>query len=260
MTFLDTPSLRTGFPDTGWRELVVVDSTGSTNADVAAAARVGAAAGLVEVTGWQRSGKGRLGRVWETPPQTCLAMSVLVRPQASVASWGWLSIAVGLAVREGLREATGLDVTLKWPNDVLLEGRKVCGILSEAVDTSTGRAAVLGMGINVALTADQLPVPTATSLHLAGSDVGADAVALAVLRALHRWYGRFDAGHSLVADYRAACDTIGKDVQVSVPGGIVHGQAVGVDADGSLIVRSAGRDQAYAAGDVVHVRPAGASS
>lgn len=253
--FWDPEALAAAFGGTGWRELICVPTTGSTNADMAAAARAGAAHGLVEVTPWQQAGRGRLDRVWETPPDTCLAMSVLARPGAPLEQWGWLSVAVGLAVRDGLAEASGLDVTLKWPNDVLLGGRKVGGILCEAVEVGAGRAAVLGMGLNVALTEEQLPVPTATSVRLAGSLVAADVLAVAVLASLHRWYSHWDAGGSLLDAYRASCDTIGRDVRVLLPGQIVEGRAVGVDAAGSLLVRTGGVVRAFAAGDVVHVRP-----
>lgn len=254
-SLLDVDALLLAFPATGWRAVRVVESTASTNADVAELARSGEWHGLVELTGWQRAGRGRFDRVWETPPETCLAASVLVRPRASLAAWGWLSIAVGLAVRDGLRAASGLDVTLKWPNDVLLDGRKVCGILSEAVESEVGRAAVLGMGINVAFGVDQLPVPTATSLRIAGSTVGGTEVALAVLSALHGWYARWDAGESLVGPYRDACDTLGRQVRVNLPGEVVLGRAVDVDADGSLVVRTPSGDRVFAAGDVVHLRP-----
>lgn len=253
--FLDAGALAAALAGTGWRPLRVVGATGSTNADVAASARAGAAHGLVEVTGWQQAGRGRFARVWQTPPDTCVAMSVLVRPRAPMASWGWLSLLVGLAVADGIAEASGLVARLKWPNDVLIGERKVCGILGEAVFGDGAGAAVLGMGINVALASEQLPVPTATSLALEGSDASAAAVAGAVLRALDRWYRRWDAGEDLSEAYRSRCSTLGRRVRVLLPDGAVEGDAVDVDASGALVVRTPEGPRAFAAGDVVHLRP-----
>jgi len=252
---LDHSRLTEAIADTGWGRLTLVPATGSTNADVAALARAGAAHGTVEITGWQQAGRGRFDRVWESPEQACLAMSVLVRPRARLASWGWLSLLVGMAVVDGLREASGLEAGLKWPNDVEIGGRKVCGILCEAVQTDTGLAAVLGAGINVRLTAEQLPVPTATSLVIEGSDASGSAVAGAVLRALDGWYRRWDAGHPLRDAYLARSSTIGRRVRVLVHDGAVEGRAVDVDADGALVVRTGDGERSFAAGDVVHLRP-----
>ena len=253
--FLDRQALLDDLVGTRWSPVDLVAATGSTNADVAARARAGAPDGLVEITGWQRAGRGRFTRVWETPPDTCVAMSALVRPTAPLAAWGWLSLVVGMAVADGLRAASGLDARLKWPNDVLIGERKICGILSEAVMTDADRAAVLGMGINVALAEEQLPVPTATSVRIEGSDASATAVAGGVLKALDHWYRRWDAGESLTDAYLARCSTIGRRVRVQLAEGAVEGEAVSVDASGSLIVATASSRQAFSAGDVVHLRP-----
>lgn len=253
--FLDAARLVLPLAGTGWGPVTVVARTGSTNADLAALARAGAAHGTVLVTPHQQAGRGRFDRVWSTPPDTCVAMSVLVRPRSELARWGWLSLVTGMAAVAGVAAASGIEATLKWPNDVLVGERKLCGILSEAVETPTGRAAVLGIGINVALDADQLPVPTATSLRLEGSDAAADAVAAAVLVALDRWYARWDAGESLVGDYRRTCGTLGRRVRVLLPGGAVDGVAVDVDGGGALVVRTETGLRTFAAGDVVHLRP-----
>ncbi len=254
--FLDAAGLIARLAGTGWGPVRILPETESTNADVAVLARAGAAHGAVVVTGFQRSGRGRFDRVWSTPPDTCVAMSALVRPRVPLERWGWLSLVVGLAVVEGVAEASGVPATLKWPNDVLVGERKLCGILSEAVATPTGRAAVLGIGLNVALAADQLVVPTATSLRLEGSDAAAHVVAAAVLGSLDRWYARWDAGESLVADYRARCGTLGRRVRVQVPGGAVEGVAEDIDEEGGLVVRTDAGVRTFAAGDVVHLRRA----
>jgi len=254
--FLDAVELRARAARAGWGPVRVVSATDSTNADAAAAARAGAQAGLVVASPHQRAGRGRFDRVWTTPPDTCVALSVLVRPRRPLAAWGWLSLLAGMAVVDGLRAASGVPAVLKWPNDVLIGGRKVCGILSEAVAAPGAPAAVLGMGLNIALRDEDLPVPTATSLLLEGSTAPAAEVAAAILDALAGWYARWDAGEPLGDAYRDRCDTLGRAVRVLVPGGQVEGTASGVDADGALLVSTAAGQRAFAAGDVVHLRPA----
>ena len=130
----------------------MVAETGSTNADLVAAARRGSPAGTVLVTDYQSAGRGRQGRTWTAPPGTSIAMSVLLGPTACESSrWTWLPLLTGLAVCRGVRGVGGLEAWLKWPNDVMLGGRKLCGILAERVDTPSGPACVIGIGINVAL-------------------------------------------------------------------------------------------------------------
>src|SRR3954453_10053754 len=171
---LDRPPLREAtlraalvVPEALWTEVRVVEETASTNADVAAAARAGAPAGLVLTAERQSAGRGRAGRTWVAPARAGLAVSVLLRPAAPRESWGWLPLLAGLAVVGPLATMSGLDLGLKWPNDVLVAGeRKLAGLLAEVVDD----AVVVGIGLNVSLRADELPVPTATSLLLEGSD------------------------------------------------------------------------------------------
>lgn len=242
-----------------WSELTVVDETGSTNADVASAASHGAAEGLVVVAEHQAAGRGRLERTWTAPPRSALTFSVLLRPPlATRAHWGWLPLLAGLSVAGPLTRLSGLDVGLKWPNDVMVAEHKVAGVLAEVV----GGAVVVGVGINVSMHQDELPVPAATSLHLSGSEVvDREPVLRAVLRDLAvRYTGWCDAvgdveSTGLLRDYRAACVTLGREVTVHLPDGTTaNGRAVDVDRQGRLVVeRGTGRD-ALAAGDVVHVR------
>lgn len=246
-------------PDGLWRDLRVVPVTQSTNADVAAAARDGAAEGLVLVAESQTSGRGRLGRVWSAPPRSGLTFSVLLRPTPVPAtSWGWLTLLTGVAIASAVRQVAEVDATLKWPNDVLVDGRKLAGVLAERIDT----AVVLGVGINVSLRDDELPVPTATSLALAGAlTVDRDTVLRAVLRELETRYTSWctdeAAGERLAADYRAACSTLGRQVRVELPGGAhLVGEACGIDADGRLEVRTSDGVVPVGAGDVVHLHGA----
>src|SRR3954470_21305583 len=194
---LDRPPLRESAirgallaPGGVWTDLRVVEETASTNADVAAAGRAGAPSGLVLAAERQTAGRGRAGRAWVAPARSGIAVSVLLRPTAPRESWGWLPLLAGLAVVGPLASMSGLDLVLKWPNYVLVGGeRKLAGLLAEVVDD----AVVVGLGLNVSLRADELPVPTATSLALEGSDVvDRDPVLRAVLRGLGDRYRDFD--------------------------------------------------------------------
>ena len=262
------------FAGGAWDSVATVATVGSTNAELAAAARAGAASGAVLVSDHQSAGRGRFTRVWEAPPGTSLAISALLRPPAAVplARWLWLPLLTGLAVADGLRAACGVDAELKWPNDVLIEGRKVCGILTERVESPRSRmveytssrlvepdetapAVIIGMGINTTLGEDQLPVPTATSLALAGAAVDTGEVAASVLLALDGWYRRWLAGDDLRADYAGRCTSVGREVRVQLSEHeSVTGRSTGVDPSGCLLVEVGGRERAFAAGDVVHLR------
>lgn len=247
-------------PGSGW-QIRTITATGSTNADLAEAARQGAPAGSVLVCDHQQAGRGRFDRVWISLPGTSVSTSALLRPRRPALDWGWLSLLVGLAVADGIRAIGGGDrVTLKWPNDVLIDGRKVCGILSERVVTELGDAAVCGWGINVSMSRDELPVPHATSLLLAGLPTDKNALLAAILGRLGDLAGRWDAGADLSAEYVAGCATVGREVRVHLDeqapqGKSVTGRAVGVGANGELLVDlGAAGVTAFAAGDVVHLR------
>ena len=255
--FLDAPALRSSVLGGLWAEVEMVASTGSTNADLAAWARGGGKPGRVLVTADQQAGRGRLTRSWDTPRDTAVACSVLAAPRRPLYEWGWLPLLVGMAVSDGIREATGLDARVKWPNDVLVGERKLCGILCEAVGDAATPLAVLGFGVNIGLTPEQLPVPTATSTRAEGSDASATAVTAANLRALERWFTRWDDGADLIAAYRERCGTLGRDVTVHLSGADdVTGRAVDVDADGAIVVATPTGRRTFVAGDVEHLRRA----
>lgn len=227
----------------------VLDETASTNAVCADRARDGAPEWTVIVAEHQTAGRGRLDRSWELPPRAGLAFSVLVRPPVSPVRWGWLSLVTGLAVAE----AIGPAAAVKWPNDVLIEDRKVCGILSELVTAGSATAAVIGIGINVTLTAEELPVPTATSLAIEGISSSRTALLTSVLLRLRHRIGDLATftEAELIDAYAARSATIGRSVEVSMPdGSVISGVVDGVDGDGRLVVDG----QAVSAGDVVHAR------
>ncbi|PSL03172.1 BirA family biotin operon repressor/biotin-[acetyl-CoA-carboxylase] ligase [Haloactinopolyspora alba] len=255
-----------------------VASTGSTNADVAAAARDGTAEGLLVVADHQTAGRGRLDRRWEAPAGASVAMSFLLRPDdVSVVRWPWLPLLMGVAVVDAVDAAGARDVRLKWPNDVLAGGRKLAGILVERVDTPLGPAAVAGVGINLSQAEEQLPAG-ATSLRLARADVkavsGADAVSgteidredvvARVSSSLEQHYTDWhaaagDPAAGLAAAYAQRCDTLGRDVRVELPaGGDMTGRAVEIDEFGRLVLDTGGATTAVGAGDIVHLRPAAA--
>ncbi len=244
---LDRPPLRAAAlaralaPD-GWRVEVLAE-TGSTNAVVAARAAAGEAPGLVVVAERQSAGRGRLERSWTSPPRAGLTFSALVAPGPG--GLARVPLLGGLAVARALREQAGVDAVLKWPNDVLVGGRKLCGLLAEVA----GPAVVLGVGLNVTTRREELPVPTATSLLLEGaSTTDRDPLLRAVLR------GLAEALRDASLDgYRALCGTLGQPVRLELPGGrTVEGTAQDVDDDGRLVVDG----RPHAAGDVVHLRPA----
>lgn len=240
---------------TMWRRVDVVASTGSTNADVAARARAGEAEGAVLVSSEQTAGRGRLDRQWVSPPGASISMSLLLTPQPEFPQWGWLSLLAGMAVSSAVGELAGgaAPVSLKWPNDVLIGGRKVCGILSERSEHPDGARAVVGIGINVDLTAEQLPVPTATSLALEGLPTDQSRIVAAVLGHFERLYRSWQLRGNLRAEYEARCASVGAQLTVLLDGDRrVSGTGRGVDEWGRLQVTTATGVETFAVGDVVH--------
>lgn len=238
----------------------VVDTVPSTNAAVAARALEGAPDGLVIVAETQTAGRGRLDRTWITPAGGALAFSMLLRPQTPTRAWPWLPLLTGYAVDKALK-ARGVDAGVKWPNDVLIGEKKVAGILVERLETPDGPAAVVGVGLNVGLTADELPVPTATSLGLElGAPVDRTEVLVEVLNAIREAFVAWEAGGDLngmrlAESYAAACVTVGRQVKVDLPdGSVLTGLAVEIDPTGQLVVEADGVRHPVSAGDVVHVR------
>ncbi|WP_231123611.1 biotin--[acetyl-CoA-carboxylase] ligase [Nocardioides sambongensis] len=240
----------------------------STNALAGERARAGAAEGLLVVADHQAAGRGRLDRTWETPPGAAVTFSLLLHPTVPASAWPWIPLLVGHNVAKALT-SLGSRAQVKWPNDVLLTddsgtARKVAGILVERVETPTGPAVVVGVGINVSTTADELPVDTATSIALAaGPDadpVDRTTVLLAVVTTVREAFDVWQAGgpeaaQRLRASYLARCATVDVDVRVHLPGGgTLVGRAVDVDPEGRLVVETADGVERVGAGDVIHVR------
>ncbi|MER6102133.1 biotin--[acetyl-CoA-carboxylase] ligase [Streptomyces sp. NPDC001832] len=284
---LNVAALRRGLLRPGglWTSLDVVETTGSTNSDLARRAAAGLAEGAVLVAEEQTAGRGRLDRAWSAPARSGLFFSVFLTPgDIPVHRWGWLPLLAGVATATGLARAAGVDTALKWPNDLLVtvpketplkdsdklrpgetalrEERKAGGILAERA----GNGVVVGIGLNVSLRADELPVPTAASLALAGA-VSTDRETLlrGVLRSLEHWYVQWraadgDAAASGVQEaYAAGCATLGRTVRAQLPGDrTLTGEAVAIDGDGRLILSTDdGLREHVSAGDIVHLRGAG---
>ena len=281
------------------------ESTGSTNTDLMQAGKV--ADGTVLLANEQVAGKGRLGRQWVSPAGSQLIFSVLILPD-SLDHLGTLPLAAGLAVTDSVEGAV-----LKWPNDVHIDGKKLCGILAEAgpvgeafksapktevskaeinkaeinkaevnkaeinkaeinkaeinkAEVSKAEVApktqsanppsarvVVGMGINVTLTREELPIEAATSLALEGLETDRTQLAITVLKNLrHRITQWEQQDPQLMTDYRKVCSSIGQEVRLEAPTGDVFGTVEGVADDGRINVGG----EYYSAGDVIHLRPA----
>lgn len=282
MTALDLERISTALAD-DFTTIDFVEKTGSTNTDLMQATNV--ADGTVLLADEQLSGKGRLGRTWTAPAGSQVIFSVLLLPE-SLEHLGTLPLAAGLAVTDSIE-----GTVLKWPNDVHIDGNKLCGILAEAgpvgqafkaapkteltkvevgkaevnkaevnkaeVNKAVGGAApsarvVVGMGINVTLTREDLPIEKATSLALEGRDTDRTELAITVLKNLRRRIVQWEnQDPQLLRDYRAVCSSLGQEVRLETPSGDVTGYVDEIGEDGRIMVAG----EYYSAGDVTHLRP-----
>lgn len=288
-----------------YRRVDVVEVAGSTNADLAAGASANPAAWpdlSVLIANSQIAGKGRLDRVWEVPAGAAMISSVLLRPAEASAHPGapafdptghaWLSVLAGIALCQTVAAESGADPVLKWPNDVLLNGRKLAGILAQLVAPGVvppgttarattratagdggrpGAAVVVGMGVNISQQRAELPVDRATSLELeTGAAVDRNLLLPAYLNRFAALYQDFVAvggdalrplrgGGSIHALASGLMATLGTDVRAELPGGrMLFGTAVRLGAGGELEIRDDGGEvHTVSAGDVVHLRRAG---
>lgn len=256
---------------TRFAEVEWVADTGSTNADLLRAARDGAGE-RARVADHQSAGRGRLDRRWEAPPGASLLMSVLVHEPFPATGPQLLGTALGVAAVDALAGPTGLaglagvEVGLKWPNDVVAPGAgpdgedlKLGGLLSELVSTPGGSAVVVGLGLNLTWP-DGFPeelTHIATAVNLLGGRVDREDLVVALLEAMHRTSELTDPGacEALMSRYRELCVTLGRSVRVELPRETLEGRAVDVVVDGSLVVEVAGTLRLITAGDVVHLRP-----
>lgn len=247
-------------------------TTGSTNADLLAVAST-EPHGSVVATLDQTAGRGRLDRSWTAPAGETLAASLLVRADLDDRDRGWLPLVAGAAMRGAIAAELGVPaepgrasgpaprVAVKWPNDVQVDGRKVCGILCQVAGDGS---VVVGAGVNLTIPADRLPTPTATSLALQGAQGSApelaDRVLAAFLRAVQEAVVALVAGgddaERVRSHVRSACGTIGQRVRLELPDGTTsEGDAIGIDDEGRITIRDrAGVSRGVAVGDVTHLR------
>jgi BirA family transcriptional regulator, biotin operon repressor / biotin---[acetyl-CoA-carboxylase] ligase len=248
--------------------LDVVSSTGSTNADLVAAAASGAEDRTVLIAERQTAGRGRRSRDWISPPESGLYLSVLLRPgDVPAARLGGLAVVAGLALQGTAVEFAGVDAMLKWPNDLLTGPAlgKCAGVLSEAA--AGGAAVVVGIGLNVTSVPGEVPAGPggliATSLAEAGARV-TDRTEIAIdlltrfasLESSWRSAGGDLGSSGLLTDYRAGCATLGQRVRVELPSGDdLTGLAADLTPAGELVIKSDdGGEVTVSAGDVVHLR------
>jgi len=244
------------------------DQVDSTNRVLAALAHEGASDGTVVVAESQTAGRGRLGRTWLSPRGLNLYVSILLARALPAETVTWTPMLAAEAVLRAVRALTTLNVRLKWPNDVLAirngVGRKLAGILVDAIGTGAGsrRAMVVGIGLNVNMPAAAFPEElraTATSLLIeTGSSVDRGQLLAALLDELERLYDHActHGPGDIAAAYQAACDTIGKPVQVELIGSQqIEGTAEALAPDGALRLRTkSGKVLEIRAGNVVHLR------
>ncbi|MBX7434442.1 biotin--[acetyl-CoA-carboxylase] ligase [Mycobacterium sp. Y57] len=253
---LNSELLRNVISNTEWRRVDVVEETGSTNADLIARAAAGEdIAGAVLLAEYQSAGRGRHGRTWSAPPRSQIAMSVGVDTTGvSPDGWGWLPLLAGLAVAQTVRDL-GIDAGLKWPNDILVGTGKLAGILAEV----TGPVIVVGLGLNVSLTPDELPDPNAVSLSMLGHDVDRSALAgellIALSRRVRHWRAMKGADDDAAVDYRNHSTTLGALVRAVLPGDTeIVGIAAAIDDSGRLVIDTDGTMTTVSAGDITYLR------
>ncbi len=256
-------------PNGPYAALDVVASTGSTNADLLAAATAGAADHTVLIADTQTAGRGRRDRSWVSPAGTGLYLSVLLRPSGvPAARLGTLGMVAGLALVHVAGEA-GVAASLKWPNDLLVDGAKCAGVLSEVATGGAAQAAVVGIGLNVAPLPEDVPAGPGGLAATSLADHGATTTDRGVLAA--GWLAAFaeletawrltegDVERSgMLTGYREACSTLGRRVRAELPDGSTRtGVAVDVDAGGQLLIKpDDGAAGPLSAGDVVHLTDA----
>ena len=240
----------------------VVEETGSTNADLLARHAAGEdIRGAVLLAEHQSAGRGRNGRSWSAPARSQIALSIGVGADTvAPEGWGWLPLLTGVALVDAVRATTGIAAGVKWPNDVLVDTGKLAGILAEVA--APDPVIVVGLGLNVTLTAQEAPDPRATSLQMLGATMlDRDVLAAAILRELttriERWQSAQGPDPALVEDYRQRSITLGSRVRALLPGDReITGTAVDVDTFGRLHIDTGAEVVTVSAGDITHLRPA----
>lgn len=238
------------------------ESVASTNSEVARLAVEGAEEGLAIVADEQTAGRGRLQRAWSSPKGAGLYFSMLLRPRIAPDRWPLITFVAALATNDALLEGAGVLTDIKWPNDLLANEGKICGILAEAIETPAGRAVVVGIGINLtnnAFPQDLLGVATSVARE-SGRQPERETILAALLSALARWYSLLhepEGAAKIVAAWTSR-SSYASDKSVRVTNGdeVLQGITRGIESDGALRLETAQGIQLIRAGDVTSVRPA----
>jgi BirA family biotin operon repressor/biotin-[acetyl-CoA-carboxylase] ligase len=232
-----------------WR-VSVVDLTASTQSDLAELVNASVAkSGELIVADFQSAGRGRLDRSFEAPPESALLFSFFLKPKRARSDWSFISFLAAIAMHEVISKDMTDKVSLKWPNDILIDDKKVAGLLAQQI----GDGVIVGIGLNVAMDTDELPVPTATSLALSGSNnLDRNLLLSAFLNRFENIFKDWDSGTEFLEKYRQVSSTLGRQVRVEVLGReSIEAEAAAITAQGALIL-SDGTE--VNVGDVVHLR------
>ncbi len=229
----------------------MVEVTGSTQDDLfQLASSDSAIPKTILASEYQTSGRGRLDRTFTAAPMSALTFSIYIEPKVERDEWSFLTLLAGLSVHEALASLDPqVSVGVKWPNDLLIGEKKFAGMIAQA----TKKGVVLGIGINVAMTAEELPVENATSLTLEGfANLDRNEILAAIINHFEINVEMWEHDKSFLAEYRSASATIGKEVEVTLPGGeLVRSKAVDISNAGALLLENGCE---VTVGDVVHLR------
>lgn len=229
----------------------------STNTWLAERARGGADEGLVALADYQSSGRGRLGRTWEASPGGSLLCSVLLRPDLDPSQMQLAVAAVALSLRAAIVRLSGVRPRLKWPNDLLIEDRKLAGVLAEIVQSERGRAVVVGFGVNLTSHPTQSAINLREASGVTIDPRGLLDIVLEEIEPRRAQLESADGRGALLGEYRGALATLGRTVSVDMGERVHVGLAERVDDAGRLVVRTNGVEMTFDTGDVVHVAMAG---
>lgn len=228
----------------------MVELTTSTQSDLSALVNSSEIkSGEVFVSEYQSQGRGRLDRTFEAPPESALLFSFYITPARDYLDWTFTSFLAAIALREVISTGLSVEVTLKWPNDILIGDKKVAGIIAEA----TQQGVIIGIGLNVAMTKSQLPVATATSLAIENSEeVDRNSILANFLNRFEEIFNQWEEGADFTSAYSKNSSTIGRQVRIEVSGRQpLLGLVAGISSQGTLLL-SDGTE--VNAGDVVHLR------
>ncbi|MGC9489892.1 MAG: biotin--[acetyl-CoA-carboxylase] ligase [Thermovirgaceae bacterium] len=255
--------LELALENTCWGETVLFwKSLASTQEPAKELARQGAPEGLLVVADEQTSGRGRLGRKWQSPQGGSICFSVIVRPNLLPGRIQLLSFAAAIAVHETLENNFGVSFELKWPNDILYRGAKVCGILTEtASEPGKVHYAVTGIGINANMDSRAISMdvagPSTSLLAILGRPVHRGEVIASIIRIMEREVRSLETAQGskkCIDEYMKRCSTLGQEVIVRQEDKTLRGKAVGISDSGEIILVISGKERTLAAADITHLR------